>query len=304
MLTRIYVVDGSGDKNRRQAERKRPIYELDLQSMSIRRLLPSKGQSTREVFQSALAELSHDESALIAADVPIGIPAEPRDVYESIGETDFIGWLEAIASSHSGREQGAEFNWRDELIANGVANRSATQPFVSLGKGEKRGGWDGKRQCDLAAGAESIYCVDHGAKQVGKAALQFWWEVMIPIRQQHAGETAIWPFEDPQQARITFAECYPALCHRHVFGSGVSKRNPIAVATALIDLQSQNELTVGVETPTWIHAASSEDEFDMFTTAIAMASFAQSGKDLFACPDSDSIREIEGWIIGLDQNAL
>ena len=86
--------------------------------------------------------LGDGDRILIAADVPIGIPAEPSDVYTDLDTPTFLGWLNSIA------DRCHDSAWRDQVIAKGVANRSASVPFVSLGKGEKRGGWDGKRQCD------------------------------------------------------------------------------------------------------------------------------------------------------------
>ncbi|KAA1262590.1 hypothetical protein LF1_51570 [Rubripirellula obstinata] len=291
-LTKVFAIDGSGDKNRKTAELKRPIYQWSVATNQISRVPVVAGQNALNVFVDAIDGLGDDEAILIAADLPIGIPVEPSDVYASSDPPTFLGWLDGIA------DRCRDNAWRESMIAKGVANRSPDQPFVSLGKGDQRGGWDGKRQCDLAAKAESIYCVDHGPKQVGKSALQFWWDVMMPIRAAYPGQTAVWPMEDTQSASVIFAECYPALCQRMVFGGNVSKRNALAVATSLNRLSADPDTRSMAKTETWIHAASSEDEFDMFVTALAIARMVASGRDLLAHPDDEAIRNLEGWILG------
>ena len=293
-ITQVFSIDGSGDKNRKTAELKRPIYRWDARTNQISRVPSIAGQTALDVFSAAIDQLAADESILIAADLPIGIPSKPGDVYQYLDPPTFLNWLDSIADRCRDNE------WRESMIAKGVANRSATQPFVSLLKGDQRGGWDGKRRCDIAANAESIYCVDHGPKQVGKSALQFWWDVMIPIREAYPGRTAVWPMEDTSSASVIFAECYPALCQRIIFGGNVSKRNALAVATSLKALAADPITRSMAEIDTWIHAASSEDEFDMFITSLAIARSALDDRDFLAYPDDDSIRKLEGWILGLE----
>ena len=94
---------------------------------------------------------------------------------------------------------------------------------------------------------------------------------MMPIRAALPGKTAVWPFDDHTDASVVFAECYPALCQRMVFGAGVSKRNAVAVAKSLGELAADPQTRSMAGIDTWIHAASSEDEFDMFVTTLALA---------------------------------
>jgi hypothetical protein len=61
--------------------------------------------------------------------------------------------------------------WREGLIAAGVGQRSALRPFVSIVKGDDIARVRAKRECEKESGAESVYCVDHGGKEVGRAAL-------------------------------------------------------------------------------------------------------------------------------------
>lgn len=293
-ITTVFAIDGSGDKNRKTAERKRPIYRWDAGVDRVCRVTPQADQSALDLFLAAMESASDADQILIAADLPIGIPVDPSDVYASAKPPTFLGWLNEVA------KRCENDCWRSELIANGVDRRSRDQPFVSLGKGQQRGGWDGKRRCDRIANAESVYAVDHGPKQVGKAALQFWFEVMIPLRRSFPKQTAVWPFEETKNAKVIFAECYPALCQRMLFGGNVSKRNALAVATALSELANDSETRAVAGLPTWIHAASSEDEFDMFVTAIAISKLIRKQGSIFQSPADPEIQQVEGWILGLD----
>lgn len=44
------------------------------------------------------------------------------------------------------------------------------------------------------------------------------------------------------------------------------------------------------------------DEFDMFTTALAIAQRNGNGANLLDAPDCDTVRKFEGWMIGLPAN--
>lgn len=293
-IATVFAIDGSGDKNRKTAERKRPIYRWDAGLNRVCRVTPQADQSAANIFSAAIESAGDADQILIAADLPIGIPADPTDVYASANPPTFLGWLDEAW------KRCENDCWRNQLIASGVDRRTSHKPFVSLGKGQQRGGWDGKRRCDQIANAESVYAVDHGPKQVGKAALQFWFDVMIPLRRSFPKQTAVWPFEETRNAKVIFAECYPALCQRMLFGGNVSKRNSLAVATALSELTSDPDTRAVASLPTWIHAASSEDEFDMFVTAIAISKMIRKQRSIFQVPAVSEIQQVEGWILGLD----
>ena len=293
-ISTVFAIDGSGDKNRKTAERKRPIYRWDAESNRVSRVTMEPGHTALDTFRAALDACDEQSQILVAADLPIGVPSEPSDVYADLAQPTFLNWLDAIADRCQGD------CWRNKLIAGGVEQRSPDQPFVSLGKGQKRGGWDGKRRCDVIANAESLYAVDHGPKQVGKAALQFWFDVMIPMRADFPQQTAIWPFQDVTDAKIVFAECYPALCQRMLFDGNVSKRNAVSVANALNDLADDSNYRTIADLSTWIHAASSEDEFDMFVTAVAISDWVRGNESIFKAPDTTNVRTLEGWILGLE----
>jgi hypothetical protein len=194
--------------------------------------------------------------------------------------------------------------WREGLIANSPADRTSHKPVVRFKKGDKVGDFAGKRLCDTISRGESIFCVDHGAKQVGRAALQFWFEVLIPIRKKFPNDVAVWPFEDTKGKKVVIAECYPAACQRMVFGKLIKKRDAVDVSNALISLATNKNRLLGVELETWIHAGSSEDEFDMFTTAFAFRDILMKKDDLLKYPDKARCKKLEGWMLGLDEVAV
>jgi hypothetical protein len=75
-IATIFCIDGSGNKNVRQADKKRPIYKLDCSSGKISRLLPNKDKSVFEFFADQI-DILKDGTTLIAADLPLGLP-HPR----------------------------------------------------------------------------------------------------------------------------------------------------------------------------------------------------------------------------------
>lgn len=192
----IYCIDGSGNKDEVAADRKRPIYGVDLSTGEISRALLKPEQTALEFFISEIERCPAATPVLIAADVPIGLPASPADVYDRAGANTFVEWLLFTEA----RLKASDTHWRNGLIARGIASRSADTPFVSLLEGENKHAVAGYRYCDKASNAESIYCLDHIAKQVVKAALQFWFDILLPMRRRFGERVAVW-FRRPGRSR-------------------------------------------------------------------------------------------------------
>ena len=297
-IATVFCIDGSGDKNQKAADRKRPIYRLDVRDGTISRPLLEDGKTAFEFFDGQIGDNSIPKPLLVAADLPLGLPSQPSDVYESVDAQTFLEWLDAT-QNRLPADRGA---WREGLIAAEVSQRSALRPFVSIrGKGQKAV-VSSLRQCDLATQGESVYCVDHGGKQVGRAALQFWFEVLQPFRQQFKDRVAVWPFDPCDGADIIVAECYPAECQRIVYGKTIKKRQPLEVTKALTGQLRDGCRSRNIPTETWLHAASSEDEFDMFTTALALRELLTNGENIFWHPRNlSACTTLEGWILGLQR---
>jgi hypothetical protein len=291
----LYCIDGSGNQDQKAADRKRPIYRLDVNGGAVSRPLLEGGESAFQFFVRQIADDCLPKPVLIAADLPIGLSAQPSDVCEAVGARTFLEWLVATQDRLAAHRQ----TWREGLIAAGVSRRTALRPFVSIGEGDQIARVRAMRVCDVATGAESVYCVDHGGKQVGRAALQFWFEVLQPLREQFKGRVAVWPFEPWEGADIVFAECYPAECQRIVYGATIKKRQPLEVAKALTGLLQAPARSRNIPAETWVHAASSEDEFDMFTAAFALRELLGNGENIFWHPPDPACTTLEGWILGL-----
>lgn len=195
----VMCVDGSGNQNVRAADLKRPIYRVDFRHPTISRI--KLGEKTAlEYFKEECKRASRERLLVIAADVVIGLPPDPSDVWSGIQR--FPEWLNATRN-RIGRQ-----DWRIALIADNLDVRSPQKPFVKVKEGTKKD-IASFRNCDKLSGGESIYCVDHSSKQVGRASLQFWFDVLLPLRDEFATELAIWPFETIENRSIVVAECYP-----------------------------------------------------------------------------------------------
>jgi hypothetical protein len=214
------------------------------------------------------------------------LPNTYKAVYaEYEGRGGFPEWLQGTTQSNNNRE---------ELIVDEVESQAAHCPFVTPKKGDKKA--DGKfpkRRCEQLTNGESLYwCV--GGKQVGKAALQFWFETLAPLRQDLKAKIGIWPFEDLRDKSVVIAECYPAILQRRVWGRTVTKTNPLDVVDAVHNAYQTDGLRGKLQSDrAAFHAVSSEDEFDMFTTALAI----RDGQATLECPDDCT--PWEGWMIGL-----
>lgn len=298
----IYCIDGSGNQNAREADKKRPIYKLEVSNGEISRVL-REDRSVIDYLSEQINALKKDAAILIAADLPIGLPSNPDDVYRAIDADSFLDWLAKTQS----RLKKTNGNWRESLIAKAERGETRTplMPFVSYSNAKEiPPDKTARRLCDMMSKGESVYCLDHGPKQVGKAALQFWFDVLIDLQTQFTSRVAVWPFENTTGKQIVVAECYPAFCQRMVFQRMISKRDPLQVSKALIGLTKDVNRNHGISIETWIHAASSEDEFDMFTAALAFREKMAANEDLLKCPDNSLCRTYEGWMLGLDESSL
>ena len=271
----VLCVDGSASQ-----PRKRPIYCVSVTEQTTTTI----HRWREEEGILAVCRKETPTPILVTADVPIGFPTGFSDVY---GEGGFVEWL--------AKRRG---NWR-ALVTDSVTTQTGDQPFVVCRKGEKK--CEGNfplRRCEQLTQGESLYwCV--GGKQVGKAALQFWHDTLIPLREEFRDRLAIWPFEPIEGKDIVVAECYPAMLYREVWHRRVTKSNPCDVVDAVAtERQLQQNLC---DEKTWLHATSSEDEFDMFTTAIAIARWTMQSHDFLQAPEGPQIRSVEGWMLGLNE---
>jgi hypothetical protein len=168
------------------------------------------------------------------------------------------------------------------------------------------------RQCDrttVRRRAASPLFWTLGPKQVDKAALSGWREVLVPARQRKA---RLWPFDGALASSashfLTIAETYPAESYRHVginLHSGMSKRKQGHRKKALAGINdwcSSNRIVLSKEVGEAVEDGfgarkSGEDPFDAFAGLIAMIEVAEGRRQ--PSPDSNiPAQEREGWILG------
>lgn len=271
----VLCVDGSASK-----KSKRPVYRFRRNaSPQIDRFRHADG--VLAVLESK-QNMALPRPLLITVDVPIGLPAGYPCVWKEFG--GFLPWL----------DERREDEWKS-MVVDSVAKQTPQSPFVVCRKDEKKlAGQFPLRLCEARTRGESLYwCV--GGKQVGKAALQFWRDTLLPLRKGLGSELAVWPFEPICGKSVVVAECYPAMLHQATWGKRVTKTSPTDVVDVLF---SRFEDEVGLcDHKTWLHAASSEDEFDIFTTAVAVASQGGITGELLMAPEV--AKPVEGWMLML-----
>jgi len=166
------------------------------------------------------------------------------------------------------------------------------------------------RACDRKTGsrsrAESIFWTV-GAKQVGKAALSGWQQILIPALARGA---RLWPFDGPlaslDSEHLTLAETYPAEAYRHLgMDRTVRKRTQDgrkAAGAVMLKWASAHQVALSPEIERPIGSGfgereDGEDAFDAIAGLCAMIEVAD-GRRAEAPELMLSSRNGEGWILG------
>ena len=245
---------------------------------------------------------------LAGFDFPIGLPSLYLD---KIG----IGFCELLSLPATDRAQ------RFLTPADTLFDISPSQPFYRrhpaggrqadlLRRLECAGFDELLRACDRATAnrsrAESIFWTV-GAKQVGKAALSGWREILIPARARGA---RLWPFDGTLSSlsshALTLAETYPAEVYRHLgMNRTVRKRTQSgrkAAGAVMLAWASERELMVGADLVSLIRDGfgerdDGEDAFDAITGLCGMIEVADGRRA--EAPDALWTSDPrEGWILG------
>ena len=166
---------------------------------------------------------------------------------------------------------------------------------------------DLKRRCERRA--ESLFWLI-GAKQVGKAAISGWRDLLTPASASDV-PLLIWPFDGHlrdlvEQSGIVVAETYPAEMYRHL-GLGISKGSKqrrsdrAAEASTMrawahtngvrLTQQLQDEIKDGFGP-----RGSGEDPFDAVVGLFGMLDVVLG--NLAPGEPRDDSTQIEGWILG------
>ena len=154
-----------------------------------------------------------------------------------------------------------------------------------------------------------------GAQQVGKAAINGWQNVLAPGLKDPNLDLAIWPFsgrmaELVRPGKVIVAETYPAefthqlgLVSPHKRFSKRRQSDRVFAAERLI----KQAVTTGIKINPELERSlvegfglspTGEDRFDAVVGLVGMLQII-SGVRYFSEPETEKIREIEGWIFGL-----
>lgn len=299
----VIAADWSVDPNKRWMARS------DLTSEGGYILYPPETVGNLSSFIGRIRQtVSPRRTAFIGFDFPIGLPRS----YATAAGID--SWRQALSQFGSA-------GW--ENFYNVSNDPSLYNPFFPLPKrtGEKGNyrrqlveklGFEKfdqlKRRCDIQAKAEGLFYT-LGPKQVGRAAISGWRDVLTPAMDQ----IRFWPFDGRlsqllERNGIVVAEIYPRVAYRQLDiimgpGTGQSKRkreDRKAVSIGLLNRIKKNEwisITKAAES-CFAWGFNSDDDFDAMMGLISMLRILL-GNHVCAIPENDAeVLSIEGWILG------
>jgi hypothetical protein len=240
------------------------------------------------------------EPALVGFDFPIGIPL----AYARKANVD--GFLELLPRLGWG-------DWRNFFLpASFPEEVSLERPFYPRRPGgtSHQHLLDGlgfesmnqlRRRCELRhdhRGAAEVIFWTLGPKQVGRAAIAGWRDMLIPAMS----EISIWPFQGDLDAlcdRVVVVETYPAEFYGHL-GLPASK-TASARASAAPALMTAAE-RLGVDLPGDLLGPirlgfANDDAYDAFVGVLGMINVLRGNRQEAPALDADT-RRIEGWILG------
>ena len=262
------------------------------------------------------AHVAPTDTILLGVDFPLGLPAayaQQRQI------TDFVAWLPTAI-------HGRFFN-----VAETAEQISLERPFYPQRPGGTRQQHllDGlnlptvsqlRRRCDHArpdrrAAAPLFWTM--GAQQVGKAAITGWRDLLIPWLAQTA--VHLWPFAGPldhllrQPGGIVVAETYPAEIYTWLglgWAAGGKRNQSARQANAERLLAVANTVQVDI-TEEWQTAvwdgfgtdADGEDRFDAAVGLLGLLLIVCGKRPLFE-PTDPTVRRIEGWILGMNDETV
>lgn len=262
-----------------------------------------------------ITRIERGDKVALGLDLPIGLPAayakrcgvrEFRDLLPHLGRGAWASFFD-VAERPEEVSLGRPFYPR-----RGTAGVRQSQLVQGLGLETSA---DLLRRCDRATAqrnaAGSLFWTV-GAKQVGKAAISGWREVVTPLLETLGDRAGLWPFDGElghlqRDRSLVIAETYPAEFYAR-FGfprAGWSKRKPSDRRQRFHDvLRWTRGKPVTLGRDLWRRGdagfgtgGDGEDAFDSVIGAVGMVA-CLTGSLTNAEPGDDTTRRVEGWILG------
>jgi SAM-dependent methyltransferase len=251
-------------------------------------------------------------TVLIGFDFPIGLPA----VYaERAGVESFVEWLPQLGSGqwaefYSVAERPDQITTRRPFYPQRPGGTAMRHLLHGLGVDSSN---DLLRLCDRGyperpAAAPLFWTM--GAKQVGKAAISGWRDLLAPALRSQDPKVAVWPFDGElhellELRDVTVVETYPAEFYRHLGIRLGSKRNPEdrrANAPLLLKWADKLETEPTSEMSAIVRGGfgSLPDGEDPFDAAIGLFGMLNVvlGHRSPGDPSDAIVRKVEGWMLG------
>lgn len=296
--------------------KKRWLCVAELEDGGAYRIRSPEPVGDAQTLLRRLKERAGEGPVVAGFDFPIGVPSAWA---ERAGVNGFLDLLPKLG----------EGRWADfYTAASSAEDISLTRPFYPMRPGgtkqrhltEALGVEDMTellRMCDHATETRGAACPIFwtlGGKQVGKAALLGWREVLVPALNDPAVDISVWPF-DGDLAELTsggdvvVAETYPAEACVHIGikppGRGWSKRRQEGRAAqqgAILDWAQRRPAHLTDELSAQVvdgfgPSKDAEDPFDALLGLLSMVEVVLGYRGAGA-PDRDEVRTVEGWILG------
>jgi hypothetical protein len=247
-------------------------------------------------------------TGLVGFDFPIGLP---RAYAARAGITNFINALPYLSDGfYTIAERPEQISLHRPFYPRVPGGTTQAHLLLGLGMWRMR---DLFRECDARSGAAPLFWT-LGARQPGRAAIAGWRDLLRPALLRR--EISIWPFEGKldelvDAGRTVVVEAYPAEAYARIgvpraFGKQDQARRA-AIGPVIADWADYFgiELTPDLREQILDGFGSDdcgEDRFDAVTGLFGMLDVVLGNSP---CPEPESaiVREVEGWIIGLDHGA-
>jgi hypothetical protein len=245
--------------------------------------------------------LRESKPALVGFDFPIGIP---HAFGVRVGAPSFVELLPELGSGE----------WREFFMpASTPEEISPHRPFYPRrpGRTKHRHLLDAlgfrsmdelRRVCERrheARNAAEVLFWTLGPRQVGRAAIAGWRDILIPSLR----EIRLWPFQgslgDFVDAPVVVCETYPSEFYAHLgLPRGKTSAMRCAAAQALMLAARQLDIDIGAELSSEIcRGFANDDAYDAFVGLLGMLNVVL-GTRAEAGPLDDNVRQVEGWMLG------